>query len=347
MNVKFLKLTEKARRIVLVIIALLLGMYFLYTVRIVLPLFILAFVLAYLLNPLVTNLERKGFARSSAILIVYASVLGGIILAAIYAFPVIAKEIDKFSQMLPALIMQVQESLSNFYENYQRVQIPESLRQVIDDAINNIEQFLIASLDVLAEKVLGILSGLVIILISPILAFYILKDRNILGEKVMGLFPIKIRRELSYLWKEIDRVLTKFIRGHLLIAFLVGLMMAVGLTIIGVPFAILLGITIGIFDLIPYFGPILGVLPAVIIALLESPIKALYVLILMVVVQQIESNILTPKILGESVGLHPLTVIFVVLAGGHLFGLLGLLLAVPVTAVARIVVNYWVDKMIS
>lgn len=82
-------------------------------------------------------------------------------------------------------------------------------------------------------------------------------------------------------------------------------------------------------------------------ALLDSPIKALYVLILMVAVQQIESNILSPKILGESVGLHPLTVIFVVLAGGHLFGLLGLLIAVPVTAVTRIIINYWVDKMMN
>ena len=347
MSVKFLKITEKTRRILLVIIALLLGMYFLYSVRIVLPLFILAFVLAYLLNPLVTNLEKKGFTRSLAILIVYASVLGGIALIAVYAFPAIAKEIDKFSQMLPALIMQMQESLNNFYEDYQRVQIPESIRQVIDDTISSIEQFLIASLDAFAEKVLVILSGLVIILISPILAFYILKDKNVLGERIMELFPIKTRRELSHLWKEIDRVLIKFIRGHLLIAFLVGLMMAIGLSIIGVPFAILLGIIAGLLDLIPYFGPILGALPAIVIALLESPVKALYVLLLMLLVQQIESNILTPKILGESVGLHPLTVIFVVLAGGHLFGLLGLLLAVPVTAVGRIVVNYWMDKMMN
>jgi len=347
MSVKFLKLTEKTRRLLLVIIALLLGMYFLYTVRIVLPLFILAFVLAYLLNPLVTSLEKRGFARSLAILIIYVSVLGVIFLGAAYVFPIIAKEIDKFSQMLPALVMQIQEALNSFYENYQRVQIPESLRQVIDDTINSIEQFLIASLDAVAEKALGILSGLIIILISPILAFYILKDKTHLGERIMELFPIAFRRELSNLWQEIDRVLTKFIRGHLLIAFLVGLMMAIGFSIIGLPFAILLGIIVGIFDLIPYFGPILGILPAIVIALLEYPVKAVYVLLLMILVQQIETNILSPKILGESVGLHPLTVIFVVLAGGHLFGLLGLLLAVPFTAVARIVINYWVDRVVS
>jgi len=347
MNVKFLKLTERTRRVLLLIIALLLGVYFLYIVRVILPPFILALVLAYLLNPLVTNLEKKGFDRTLAIIIVYASVLGVIAFFIVYAFPVITKEIDKFSKMVPVLTMQIQKSITNFYENYQRVQIPESLRQVIDDTINNIEQFLIASLDALAERVLGIFSGLIIILISPILAFYILKDKNILGERIMGLFPIAFRRELSHLWKEIDRVLTKFIRGHLLIAFLVGLMMAFGLTIIGVPFAILLGIISGLFDLIPYFGPVLGALPAFVMALLDSPVKALYVLILMIIVQQIESNILSPKILGESVGLHPLTVIFVVLAGGHLFGLLGLLIAVPVTAVTRIIANYWVNRVMN
>ncbi|WP_028309436.1 AI-2E family transporter [Desulfitibacter alkalitolerans] len=347
MNVKFLNFSKRTRRVLLLIGALLLGVYFLYIVRVILPPFILALVLAYLLNPLVTNLEKKGFKRTLAILIVYTSVLGGITLIIIYAFPVIAREIDKFSKMVPVLTIQLQESITNFYENYQRVQIPESLRQVIDDTISNFEQFLIASLDAFAERILGIFSGLVIILLSPILAFYILKDKNILGERVMGLFPAALRREVSHLWKEIDRILTKFIRGHLLVAFLVGLMMAVGLTIIDVRFAILLGIISGLFDLIPYFGPVLGALPAFIMALLDSPIKALYVLILMVAVQQIESNILSPKILGESVGLHPLTVIFVVLAGGHLFGLLGLLIAVPVTAVTRIIINYWVDKMMN
>ena len=347
MNVKLLKFTERTRRVLLLIIALLLGVYFLYIVRVILPPFILALVLAYLLNPLVTNLEKKGFDRTLAIIIVYSSVLGVIAFFIVYAFPVITKEIDKFSKMIPVLTMQIQKSITNFYENYQRVQIPESLRQVIDDTISNIEQFLIASLDALADRVLGIFSGLIIILISPILAFYILKDKNILGERIMGLFPIAFRRELSHLWKEIDRVLTKFIRGHLLIAFLVGLMMAFGLTIIGVPFAILLGIISGLFDLIPYFGPVLGALPAFVMALLDSPVKALYVLILMIIVQQIESNILSPKILGESVGLHPLTVIFVVLAGGHLFGLLGLLIAVPVTAVTRIIVNYWVNRVMN
>lgn len=347
MNVKFLKFNNRTKRLLILIIVVILGAYFLYTVRIILPPFVLAIVLAYLLNPLVTNLEKKGFDRTLAILVVYATVLVTLTFVIVYAFPLIAKEIDRFSKTVPVLTVQIQESITNFYETYQKIQIPESLRQVIDDTISSMEQFLISSLDALAERVIGIFSGMIIILISPILAFYFLKDKNIFVERIMGLFPIMLRRELAQLWKEIDRVLTKFIRGHLLVALLVGLMMALGLTIIDVPFAILLGIISGLLDLIPYFGPVLGTLPAFIMALLDSPIKAFYVLILMIIVQQIESNILSPKILGESVGLHPLTVIFVVLAGGHLFGFLGLLIAVPITAVTRIIVNYWVDKIMN
>lgn len=347
MDMKLLSLSQRNKRLLLLIGALLLVIYFLFLVRVILPPFILALILTYLLNPFVTHIESKGFNRSFSILIVYASVLTGVSLVALYAFPVIAKEIENFSRMIPSLTIQLQQTITGFYENYQRIQIPDSLRQVIDETINNIEQVLISSLDNLADRMLGLFSGLVIILLAPILSFYILKDKNSINERIMGLFPISLRKEVSYLWKDVDRVLTKFIRGHLFIALLVGIMTAIGLTVVDLRFAILLGIVAGIFDLIPYFGPVIGAIPAILIAILDSKIKVLYVLLLMVVVQQIESNILSPKILGESVGLHPLTVIFVVFAGGHLFGLLGLLMAVPITAVGRIIINYWVDKVMT
>jgi len=314
MNMKLLCLSQRNKRLMLLIGALLLVIYFLYIVRVILPPFILALVLAYLLNPFVTYIEIKGINRALSIFIVYASVLTGVSLVTLYAFPVIAREVENFSQTIPILTAQLQQTITGFYENYQRIQIPESLRQVIDETINNIEQLLITSLDTLADRMLGLFSGLVIILLAPILAFYILKDKKGISQRIMSLFPISIRKEVCYLWKDIDRVLTKFIRGHLLVAFLVGLMTAIGLTIINLRFAILLGIIAGVFDLIPYFGPVIGAVPAILIALLDLKIKVLYVILLMVVVQQVESNILSPKILGESVGLHPLTVIFVVLA---------------------------------
>jgi len=139
----------------------------------------------------------------------------------------------------------------------------------------------------------------------------------------------------------------KFIRGHLLVASMVGVLTSLGLALVGVKFYLLLGIIAGIADLIPYFGPIIGAIPAVGLALLNSSQQALYVLLVMVVVQQVENNLLSPKILGDSVGLHPVVVIFVLLAGGHLFGILGMLLAVPLTAILRILVNYLYTLLVS
>ena len=194
---------------------------------------------------------------------------------------------------------------------------------------------------------MGLFSGLFIYLLTPILAYYLLRDKAIICEKINGIFPCAYKQRIAYLCREIDRVLTKFIRGHLLLALIVGILMAIGLSIINVKFAILLGIFAGVLDLVPYFGPILGAIPAVAIALLDSKSKAIYVIIITVLIQQLESNYLSPKILGESVGLHPLAIIFVVLAGGHLFGFLGLVLAVPAAAIGKIIINYYLDKSIA
>lgn len=341
------KINPRLFRIAIIIALVLIIIYFLYLVRIILPPFFLSIILAYLLNPLVSYLETKGFKRSLSILIVYASVLAGLFIVIFYGFPIVIKEITTFAETIPAITRQMQDIVKEFYISFQRIEIPESIRQVINETIVSLEETLISTIDAIAERMLGIFSGLVVFLIAPILAFYLLNDKKNICARFLSIFPAAWRREINQLWKEIDRVLMKFVRGHLLVALLVGLLTIIGLSLINVKFAILLGIIAGVFDLIPYFGPIIGVIPALFIALLDSKIKALYVIILMVVVQQIESNVLSPKILGESVGLHPITVIFVVLAGGHLFGFIGLMAAVPVTAVMRIVINYWMDKIIT
>ena len=123
------------------------------------------------------------------------------------------------------------------------------------------------------------------------------------------MIPVRWRWEFLYLWQEIDQVLMKFVRGHLLVALLVGLLTSTGFFLIGLDFPFLLGMIAGLADIIPYFGPIIGAIPALALAILHSKKMALSVLVVMVVVQQLESNIISPKVLGSSVGLHPLTVI--------------------------------------
>ena len=144
-----------------------------------------------------------------------------------------------------------------------------------------------------------------------------------------------------------DNSLGSFIRGQLLISAIVGILIAVGLSIMGVDFALIIGLIAGIFNIVPYFGPIIGAVPAVVFALLKSPLTAVYVVLLFAVVNQVESSIISPNILGEHVGLHPVTVIFSIISGGYLFGILGVILAVPVTSIVKVTLRYVHNKLLQ
>lgn len=235
------KINPRLFRIAIIISLVLIIIYFLYLVRIILPPFFLSIILAYLLNPLVSYLETKGFKRSLSILIVYASVLAGLFIVIFYGFPIVIKEITTFAETIPAITRQMQDIVKEFYISFQRIEIPESIRQVINETIVSLEETLISTIDAIAERMLGIFSGLVVFLIAPILAFYLLNDKKNICARFLSIFPAAWRREINQLWKEIDRVLMKFVRGHLLVALLVGLLTIIGLSLINVKFAILLG----------------------------------------------------------------------------------------------------------
>ncbi len=246
---------------------------------------------------------------------------------------------------IPGYTRQVHAILQDFYADYQRIIIPESVRLEIDNAIFNIEQALTGTIGQIVNGLLSIFSHTFSIAIAPVLAFYILNDQEEISRRFLEILPFRWRSEFIYLWQEIDRVLMKFIRGHLTVALLVGVLTSVGLFLIGLDFPFLLGLIAGLADIIPYFGPIIGTIPALTLALLHSKKMAFSVLVVMAVVQQLESNIISPKILGSSVGLHPLTVIFVLLLGGKLYGIIGMLLAVPATAITRILIFYFIARV--
>lgn len=339
--------TPKAIRIIFILLISMGMLYFFLKVRSILPPFFLAVVLAYLLNPIVELIQGKGFSRVPAILIVYFSCIFFTYLLAAYGFPVFLRELDVFAEAIPDYALRVQSLVREFYERYQRIDIPESVRQVIDETLVGLEASLTAGVRQLAQAMINFFTRLMSLVLAPVLTFYLLKDAEHINRRLAAVIPVSWRTHVLPLWEEVDQVLMKFIRGHLLVASMVGVLTSLGLALVGVKFYLLLGIIAGIADLIPYFGPIIGAIPAVGLALLNSSQQALYVLLVMVVVQQVENNLLSPKILGDSVGLHPVVVIFVLLAGGHLFGILGMLLAVPLTAILRILVNYLYTLLVS
>lgn len=342
---------EKKKRMIVCIISglaiFLLAGLFLFQIRSIIMPFLLAILLAYILLPLVEFLVLHRFSMTGAILIVYLACSIMVFILVLYVFPGIFSELTQFAGEIPSYAQSFQNSLLEWQERYSRFNIPDSIRQIVDENILSIEARIVEIVRSSASIIIGLFSYTFSLLIMPILTYYFLKDHALITQKLISFLPPNKRSEILNLWFKINQVLRRFIYGHLTVAFLVGVLTMIGLKLIGVKFAVTLGFIAGLADIIPYFGPFIGAIPAVCLAYLQSKKLALYTIIVMVVVQQIESSVITPKIISDSVGLHPLTIIFVLLLGGFYFGIWGMLFSVPVTAVLRILINYLYQKAVG
>lgn len=327
-------------RVTIILLIVLLSSYFLWLVRSGLYPFIIALFLAYLLNPAVAHVEQKGFKRIWAIIIIYSLVFGVLAFGGIKLVPLLIKELENFAREIPQITNIGQQFLENFQAQYQNSALPFSLRIAFDKALLSVETEVQAFTAAIVDGIINSISYFIGIIISPVLAFYLLHDWNEIKEKLLLFLPGKWRYEIITVVRDIDKVLNGLIRGQLLIALLVGILVSTGLYLLNVKFALLIGILAGMLDIIPYFGAIIGATPAVTLALLDSPFLALKVIVLFLVIHQLEGTVIGPKILGESVGLHPLSVIFFVFVGGELGGLPGMLLGVPLAAIIKVVFRH-------
>ncbi|HHX74541.1 MAG TPA: AI-2E family transporter, partial [Firmicutes bacterium] len=238
---------------------------------------------------------------------------------------------------------QFQHFLFSLQSDYQRINLPDSIRLALDQNILNLQTEIQSLLERATGSVLSLFSNLLAMLVIPLMVYYLLRDMDALKRSAVLLFPKKYRSWFVSMGSEMDRTLGAYFRGILVISFLVAVLTYVGLALIGLDYALMLGILAGLTNVIPYFGPIIGAIPAVLLALLISPAFALKAGLVYVVVQQLESQVIAPQVLGRNLGLHPLVVIFVLILGGKLYGLPGLIFAVPFTAIARIFLRHAID----
>lgn len=339
-------ITKRHLRITFILLILSVMVTFLYIVRNGLYPFIIAFFMAYLLNPAVSYLERRGFGRITAILSLYAVVFSLLIYGGSRLFPIIIHELESFSKDLPALVGAVEEEMQAFQLQYQNSALPYSLRVTLDQRLVFLQSEGQAYITSLVDALMGLITHAIGLVITPVLAFYLLSDWNQFKEELLRIIPGGWRHEVSLVWKDLDKVLSGVIRGQVTVAIIVGVLVSAGLYLLNVKYALLIGILAGMLDLIPYFGAIIGATPAVTLALLESPYLAVKVVLLFFIIHQVEGTIIGPKILGESVGLHPLSVIFFVFVGSELGGLSGMLLGVPVAAIGKVLLQHLVKALV-
>ena len=303
--------------------------------------FFYALILAYLINPLVRWLARHKIPRLLAIILVFLLILGILTGLGIAFIPRLASDIAVLVRDIPDTVKFITNFIDDFREG-RLAFLPDFVFDFfdIDEELKKIGQLVRDSLDNLYSLLISSTGTLLDIVMTPLIAFYYLKDKDRIIKTIMSPFSSDLRLKIRSISGDIDKVLGGFIRGQLIVALFVGILTGVGCAIIGLPHALTIGLIAGLTNIIPYFGPWIGGIIPVILALMEKPILALWVVILIVIVQQIESNLLSPQIMSHSVGLHPLLVIFSILFFGHLFGIAGMIFGVPLTGSIIIISRY-------
>ena len=322
---------------------------FLYLVRRALPPFLGALALVYLLNPAVTWLEKRGLGRTAAIVAVYA---GGAAVATgllVVYLPRLLTEMGMAAAQLPAYAERVSRWASDLQQRLAAPWMPAALRMALDDVLQGAQGAMVSDARETARSVVNSAPVLASLLLSPFLAFFLLRDLEAIKAWLYCLVPWHLGEKGWQVVAEVDRAVGGFFRGQVTVAALVGLLVAAAMFLLGMPFPLLLGLVAGVTELIPYFGPVLGGIPAVLLALTRGPLMAVKVALALGIIQQLEAGFLSPRIVGQRTGLHPAVVAGAVLAGGYLGGLTGMILAVPVAGALRPLVSLayerWVDRL--
>lgn len=307
--------------------------------------FFLAFFLAFLIEPLVKWFELKGATRLAAVLTVFFLLFVFSAVLVVNFLPGLVEDLNKALTKLPIYASDLQKWFAKLNKEYKRFSLPPSVREVADEALYRGEEFLREFLLRLASLLPSFFSQILFLLLTPVLAFNFSRDMDKLRRLVFN-WSRQLFREEQEVVVEVIKVVTGYLRAQAFASLLVGIMLTGGLLFLQVDLAILIGVLAGVFNIIPYFGPVLGAIPAVLLAAQVSLWKSLYVVILFFVVNQLESMIILPRIIGGKLGLHPLGVIFLVLIGGELFGFSGIVFAVPIGAILQVILKYYWKKAI-
>lgn len=290
-------------------------------------------VLFYFTRPVLNFLMKKKFPKWAGVLTVLLAIVLVFYLFYIMIGPIVTDQINTLVDNAPEIIDSVEEYGQYIFDQRERLpgSIEEQLNEMtgqIGDRIGDVGGWILSFIG-------SFISGVVTLVLVPFFLVYLLVDHKKFVPFISGFFSGERKKWIRKTLHDIDETLQAYIQGQLFVSFLVGIMLLIGYLIIDLDYALLLALIGMATNVIPFLGPYIAVVPAIIIALVQDPIMAVYVAIIMLVAQQIESNFITPNVMGKSLDVHPLTVITLILAAGNIAGLWGIILAVPVYAVIK------------
>lgn len=342
------------RGLLTVLATLLTLLWVLHTTGFLLAPFVLAMVLAYVLDPVVDRMEPR-VGRTAAVLLLALPAVGGVALLLVFGIPALAAQVGDLISRAPVLLERVTGWIEGLDETIAALSLPDAVAIYLSDLRSVDPQTIVTFLEerqaAIAQSVWdgvmgvgrGLGSALTIfgyVVLTPVLTFYLLRDWDRLTATVTDLLPAARREQIVDLLTSYDHLLSRYLRGQLTVALAVGTITAVGLWIADFPNALLLGVLVAVFGLIPYLGLILSLIPAIVIALLQPaiPLALLKVAIVYGVAQFLEGTVISPRIVGESVGLHPVWVVLALAVGGFYLGFVGLLIGVPLAVGVKLLV---------
>ncbi len=320
---------------------------------VILPI-ILSGILFYLFNPLINFLEKHKVKRIYSIILLYIIIIGILVLIISLVIPVIKSQILELIGNIPTLYTQATVQIQKW--------LGSDIFLQIQQALNFNPQELLQTLSTRGEALfsngfsgfadtfsgiggfLGTLTEVVLSIVTvPFILFYLLKDGKGLPGYILQFVPINLRRQTAEVMSEMNDKISSYIRGQIIVSFCIGILLYIGYNIIGLDYALILAIIASFTSIVPYLGPAIAITPALIVALVTSPVMLLKMIVVWTVVQLIEGKLISPQIMGKSLKVHPITIIFVILTAGNLFGVVGILLAVPGYAVLKVVITHLFD----
>jgi predicted PurR-regulated permease PerM len=310
---------------------------------------IFAIAISYLITPWVIKLESKNIPRKIGILLIYLAfliVFTGVIL---FIIPEVVENTEELMNTIPDMANKYQNIFNRIISSVESSNWPKEIKNALYNEIENgllvVQTYVTNILKKILSSLVSIASIIFNLVLAMVIGYYLVKDSEVFRSSVLSLVPRKWRKGFCGIASDIGDVLSNFIQGQLTTALIVGVLESIGLILLKIRYPFLLGMLGGLANMIPYFGPVIGSVPATAVALIDSPIKAIWTILMFVIVQQLDNTLISPKIIQGRLGLHPVTTIIAVIAGREFFGIPGMLLSVPITAMLKVILKRIVNAL--
>ena len=327
-------------RIIFTTILIVLGLWFLYAVRDVIALLFIAVIIFSILDPAVDYMEKKKINRTLSVALIYVAFFAILAIGFSFLIPSIVNQTKEFSQKLPEYSQNLQNYFNGIDTFFATQHIALDMQKIMNEMVLGLTDF---SGNIFSTTI-GFFSGFISVLVVLVLAFYMTATKDGIKNFIVLLMPEAYKEYAASSIVRVQEKIGKWMQGQIVLMLIIAVLDYIGLSIIGVPFALILAIFAGIMEIIPYFGPIISAIPGIILGLTVSPWVGLLAAAVYFVAQQFESHIIVPQVMKKAVGLNPIAVILALLVGIKLGGVLGAILSIPIATAAGVFLGDFFNK---